>query len=210
MKKLLSFFAALFLCAMAVNAASITAPKVDFGTVSIKGQSLPYSNSQTVTVSFKGLATDGYYLYAEVSEGLVDDETNPNGFYVTPSYQYIGYGVGSGTMEFEVYYSVKAAGTFTGKLHWSSYDPSYNEVDGYTDITITVTDDAIVAKTIDCERLNSTSDLKEGDVVVFVSEAAGAVGGPLYTTYLPAITENVTIDAANGKAKVPETAQMFT
>lgn len=210
MKKLFSFFAALFLCAMAVNAASITAPKVDFGTVSIKGQSLPYSNSQTVTVSFKGLATDGYYLYAEVSEGLVDDETNPNGFYVTPSYQYIGYGVGSGTMEFEVYYSVKAAGTFTGKLHWSSYDPSYNEVDGYTDITITVTDDAIVAKTIDCERLNSTSDLKEGDVVVFVSEAAGAVGGPLYTTYLPAITENVTIDAANGKAKVPETAQMFT
>ena len=59
-------------------------------------------------------------------------------------------------------------------------------------------------------RIDSTSELKEGDIVVFVSESPAAVGGAIYQTYLPAVTENLKIDATNGKAEIPSTAQTFT
>lgn len=212
MKRLLSFVALILVSAMGF-AASITAnpSTVDFGEVSLKGKTLPVTGSQTVTVTWSGLTTEGTSMWAEISEGALDDDTNPSGFYVgAPDYVYLGYG-GSmvSSCEFDVHYSVKAAGTFTGKLHLYSYDASWNEVHKYVNITITVTDDAIVAKTTPFERINTTSDLLDGDTIIFVSESAGAVCGPLYTTYLPAVTENVTINKSTGKADVPETAQMF-
>ena len=206
MKKICSFLALILFSAMSF-AASITAPNVNFGTVSIKGQTLPVTGSETVKVTFSGLATEGYYMYAEVTDGLLDDETQPSGFYVTPDTKYLGYGVGSGTLEFEVHYSVKTAGTFNGKLHFSCYDTSYEEVHGYANITITVTNEAIVAKTIPFERVTSLAD---GDTIIFVSEAAGAVSAPLKDTYLQVLTDGVTIDATNHTAEVPETGvQMF-
>lgn len=208
MKKILSFLALVLISAMSY-AASITATDVDFGTISIKGQDLPVTGSQTVTVTFSGLATDGYSMYAEVVEGLLDDETQPSGFYVSPGTQYLGYGVGSGTMDFTVTYSVKTAGTFKGKVEFSCYDPSYNEVKGYANLTITANDDAIVPKVVPFERINQTSELKNGDVVVFVSEAAGSVGGALDGARLPEITEYVTVNKTTGKADIPQTAQMF-
>lgn len=209
MKKILSLVALILISTMSF-AASITATDVDFGIVSIKGQQLPVTGSQTITVTFSGLATEGYTMTASVVEGLLDEDSQPSGFYVSPASQYLGYGVGSGTVEFTVSFSVKSAGTFNGKLEFSCYDQSYNEIKGYANLTITVTDGAIVAKTIPFERINTTSELKDGDTIVFVNESAEAVCGSLYTTYLPAITENVTVDKSAGKANVPETAQMFT
>ena len=58
-------------------------------------------------------------------------------------------------------------------------------------------------------RINSTSELHEGDTVVFVNEAAGAVSGPLNGTYLTAITEGVSVDAAAGTAEIPEGIRAF-
>lgn len=205
MKRIASFLALILFSAFAF-AASITAPTVDFGTISIKGQTLPVTDTKTVQVSFSGLATDGYYMYAEVDQGLLDDETNPNGFWVSPDTKYLGYGVGSGTIEFTVGYSVKAAGTFTGRLHFSCYDTNYDEVDGYANITITVTNEAIVPKTIPFERIENTSGLKDGDTIVFVCESANEVSGPLDGAALSTIS--VTLN--NGKAEVPEEGvQMF-
>ena len=194
-------------------AASITVnpTTVDFGEVSIKGQTLPVYGSQTITVTWSGLTSEGATMYAEITDGLLDDETNPNGFYVNdPDYVYLGYG---GKMvsncTFDIGYGVKEAGTFTGKLHLYSFDTNWNEVHKYVDITITVTDEAITPQTTPFERLNSTSDLKAGDTVVFVCESAGAVSGPLNGAYLPAVTEGVKIDKTAGTADVPETAQTF-
>lgn len=209
MRKVLSFVALLLVSAMSL-AASITATDVNFGSISIKGQVLPVEDSQTITVTYSGLAAGGYSMYAEVVEGLLDDESQPSGFYVSPANQYVGYEGGSGTMEFTVSYSVKTAGTFTGKVEFSCYDPSYNEVKGYANLTITVTDDAIVPKVVPFERINTTSDLKNGDVIVFVSEESGSVGGALYGASLPEVTELVTVDKTTGKADIPQTAQMFT
>ena len=45
--------------------------------------------------------------------------------------------------------------------------------------------------------------------MVFVNEAAGAVSGPLNGTYLTAITEGVSVDAAAGTADIPEGVQAF-
>ena len=194
-------------------AASITVnpTTVDFGEVSIKGQTLPVYGSQTITVTWSGLTSEGATMYAEITDGLLDDETNPNGFYVNdPDYVYLGYGgkmVSSCT--FDIGYGVKEAGTFTGKLHLYSFDTNWNEVHKYVDITITVTDEAITPQTTPFERLNSTSDLKAGATVVFACESAGAVGGPLNGAYLPAVTEGVKIDKTAGTADVPETAQTF-
>lgn len=58
-------------------------------------------------------------------------------------------------------------------------------------------------------RINSTSELHESDMVVFVNEAAGAVSGPLSGTYLTAITEGVTINVAAGTAEMPEGVRAF-
>ena len=210
MRKIFLLMAA---CAISVAtiAASITAPDVDFGTVSIKGETLPKYGSTTITVTWNGLSSEGVSMYAEISEGMLDDETNPNGFYVSdPAYVYLGYGgkmVSSCT--FDIGYSVQAAGTYKGKLHLYSYDTGWNPVDAYADITITVTGDAVVAKTVPYERINSTGGLHSGDTIVFVCESAGAVSGPLNGAALQAVTEGVKINAENGKADVPAEAQTF-
>lgn len=190
---------------------TVTPSTIDFGTVSIKGQSLPMYDSKTITVTWSGLTTEGTSMWAEISEGLLDDKTNPNGFYVgDPDFVYLGYGDKMLTScEFQIGYGVKAAGTYNGKLHLYAYDTGWNQVDKYVNITITVTNEADVAQTTPFVRINSTSELKDGDTIVFVCEAEGAVGGPLYETYLPAVTENVTVNTSAGTADIPETAQFF-
>lgn len=212
MKKIF-FLAALAMSSVMSWAASINVQPtvVDFGTVSIKGQALPMHGSQTITVTWSGLTSEGATMYAEISDGVLDDETNPNGFYVgDPDFVYLGYGSQMETScEFSIGYSVKAAGTYTGKLHLYSYDTGWNEVHKYVNITITVSDDADVAQTTPFKRINSTSELKDGDTIVFVSEASLSVGGPLFETYLPEVTENVSIDASAGTADIPEEAQFF-
>lgn len=212
MKKIFTL-AALAIISVTSWAASITVnpTTVDFGEVSIKGQALPMDGSQTITVTWSGLTSEGATMYAEITEGVLDSNTNPNGFYVSdPDYVYLGYG---GEMlsncEFQISYQVRDAGTYTGKLHIFSYDTNWNEVHKYVNITITVTDEAIAPQTTPFVRVNNTGELASGDVVVFVNENAGAVSGPLNGAYLPAVTEGVTIDKAAGTAEVPEGAQTF-
>ena len=204
------FFLLLALAMISVTswAASMTiSPSfVDFGTVSIKGETLPKIGSQTITVSFSGFDKNDQGITASITEGIIDSETNPSGFYVSgDSYVFKGYDVPSGTCEFTIAYYVVGAGTFTGEVQLTS---DYG-VTATASIKIVVTDDAIIAKTTPFERINSTSELKDGDTIVFISEASGSVGGPLTETYLPAVTENVSINASAGTAEIPEEAQFF-
>ena len=212
MKKLYLLTALLLASAIGFAASITVSPStVDFGSVSIKGQSLPVTGTTSVTVTWSGLTNKGTSMYAEISQGALDNDTNPNGFYVAnPDFVYLGYGDKMvSSCQFTIGYSVKAAGSYSGKLHLYSYDTIGNEVHQYANITITVTDDAIVAKTTPFVRVNTTNDLKEGDVVVFVSENDAAVSGQLNGAYLTAITDGVKVDKANGKADVPEDAQTF-
>ena len=214
MKKLLFFLAA---CALSLStfAASITASDIDFGTVSIKGVApadLPLTGSGTVTVTWSGLTSEGATMSAVISEGLLDSETNPNGFTVDePSDVYLGYGTAMvSSCTFTVRYSVKAAGTFTGKLHLYSQDTNWDQVDKYINLSITVTNEAIVAKVVPFERIEKTSDLHDGDTIIFVNEAAGAVSdcadGLKNSTSLTAITDNVIVNTTTHKASVPDNA----
>ena len=204
MKKIFLALALVLFSAASWAAASITAPDIDFGTISIKGQTLPVTGSETVIVNFSDFTDIDQGISAEISEGLLDDETNPNGFYVSGStYAYKGYATASGSCEFNVAYSVKAAGTYTGKLHLMSDEG----VEGYANITITVTDGAIVAKTVPFERVDAMDGLKDGDTIVFICESATAVCGPLDGAALSSISEGLKL--TTGKADVPETAQMF-
>lgn len=213
MKKLYLLTALLLASAIGFAASITVSPStVDFGSVSIKGQSLPVTGTTSVTVTWSGLTNKETSMYAEISQGALDNDTNPNGFYVAnPDYVYLGYGDKMvSSCQFSIGYSVKAAGSYSGKLHLYSYDTNWSEVHHqYANITITVTDDAIVAKTTPFVRVNTTNDLKEGDVVVFVSENDAAVSGQLNGAYLTAITDGVKVDKANGKADVPEDAQTF-
>lgn len=205
MRKILISFALVMISVMS-QAASITASDVDFGTTSIKGKS-SVTGSYDVAVSWSGLSNQDYSIYAEVSENSEVFYMSDGDTYGVASY-YMGYGSNmTYSTTFTVNYYAESAGTFTGKVRLYSYDTSYNEVEKVINLTVTVTGDAVVAKTTPYVRVNSTSELKDGDVVVLVSESESAVSGALEGTYLTAITEGVKV--ANGKADVPESAQTF-
>lgn len=196
MKKIASFVALVLISAMSF-AGSIGAPaSMDFGTYSIKGKTY-VQDSLELSLSPSGISDWGIGVEvvddAEYIFSASDSWLYANG---TPDY----YGV----KKAKVYFTATKAGTFTAKLRLTDYN-----TEAYEDVAlkVVVTNEAIVAKTIPFERVTSLSD---GDTIIFVSEAAGAVCGPLNTTYLPAITEGVTIDATAHKAEVPETGvQMF-
>ena len=197
MKKIFFLFAAM-MCYIGAFAASITAADVDFGTVSIKGQTLPVTGSTDVHVTFSGLANYSS-LMAEVVEGS-------DNFYLEVYSMY--YGTNS-FVDYPVYYYLESAGTFTGKVRFYGYDNNSNEFEKIINVKVIATDDAIVAKTTPFERINSASELHAGDTVIFVSESAGAAGGALFQTYLPAVTENVKVNASTGKADIPDDVQTF-
>ncbi len=202
MRKIFILLAAT-ICAVGAYAASITASDVDFGIVSIKGQS-SVTATEEIPVSWNGLSNQGYYIYAEITSG--DD----NFFISGESSYYMGYGA---KMTYSTTFTIgcyaETAGTYTGTLRFYSYDTGYNEVEKIINLRVVVSADAIVANTTPFTRINSTSELHEGDTVVFVNEAAGAVSGPLNGTYLTAITEGVSVDAAAGTADIPEGVQAF-
>ena len=202
MRKIFILLAAT-MCCVGAYAASITAGNVDFGTVSIKGQSY-VTATEEIPVSWEGLSNQGYYIYAEVLTGT------DNFFISGESSYYMGYGASmTYSTTFTIGYYAETAGSFTGTLRFYSYDTNYNEVEKIINLSVVVSSDAIVANTTPYVRINSTSELHEGDTVVFVNEAAGAVSGPLNGTYLTAITEGVSVDAAAGTADIPEGVQAF-
>ena len=199
MKRIASFLALILFSAFTF-AGSIGAPtNIDFGTYSIKGLS-EVTDSVELTLSPSGISEYGIGVeVVDDAEGIFwasDSWLRPNG---TPDF----YGV----KKAKVYFYAIEKGTFTAKLRLTDYDTeAYEDVQ----LKVVITDEAIVAKTIPFERIENTSGLKDGDTIVFVSESAGAVCGPLNGTYLPAVTEGVTIDATNHKAEIPETGvQMF-
>ena len=217
MKKIILFIALIAFSAMGFAAVSITVSpnNVNFGTVSINGKT-EVEDSVTINVTYSGLV--------EYCGVFFEDDNMPDDgamFWIDgtedPGYIYGGdeWNAAEGPA-LQLHYYADAAGTYTGRFRFYSYntaDDWYNEVRSeyqYLTVTLTVTDEVPVVQTTSFERINSTSELKAGDVVVFVSESAGAVGGPLNDTYLPAVTENVTVDAAAGTAEIPATAQMFT
>lgn len=201
MKKIFILLAAM-VCYMGAYAASITASDMDFGTVSIKGQS-SVTATEEIPVSWSGLSDLGYSIYAQITSG------GDNFFISGESSYYMGYGASmTYSTTFTIGYKAETAGTYTGTLRFYSYDTGYNEVEKVINLKVVVSADAIVANTTPYVRINSTSELHEGDTVVFVNEAAGAVSGPLNGTYLTAIN-GVTVNATAGTAEIPEGVQTF-
>lgn len=200
MKKICSFLALILFSAMSF-AGTIGAPaSIDFGTYSIKGKSY-VKDSLELTLNPSGISDWGIGVEvvndAESVFSASDSWLYANG---TPDY----YGVEKA----KVYFTATKAGTFTAKLRLTDY-----QTEAYEDVALKViiTNEAIVVKTIPFERVNSLSELKNNDTIVFVSESAGAINGTYdgSTAHMDTLKTNVTIDAANGKAEIPETAQMF-
>lgn len=180
---------------------------VDFGTVSIKGLT-EVEDSVAVTVGWSGLQE-----YCGIWTETTNEPAEDCAFWASPDYLYATdpWHSVSNPYEFMVHYYATKAGTYSAKIHFFTYSDENWEVreEKVINVSIVVSGDAVLPTTSAYERLNSTSDLKAGDTVVFVCESAGAVSGPLDGAYLPAVTEGVKIDKTAGTADVPETAQTF-
>ena len=193
---------------------TINPSHVDFGEVSIKGKT-SVEGSATFDVTYSGLLEYCGVVFEDVEmpeDGAAFwiEGTNTDGWIYSGDAYNPAEGEG-----LTLHYMADKAGTYTGKIRFYSYnsgDDWYNKVPGtsyYMTMKLVVTDEAIVAKTTPFERINSTSELKDGDEVVFVDETSGAVSAPLNGAYLPALTEGVKVDKATGKADVPAGAQTF-
>lgn len=213
MKKIFSLLTLAMISVMSWAAVSITVTpnNVDFGTVSIKGKT-NVEDSVTINVTYSGLqqycgvAFEDDQMPEEDAAFWLDGTKTAGWIYGGDAYTPAE---GEGL---QLHYYAEKAGTYTGRIRFYSYSDADWEVKTpyvYLNIRLEVSEDAEIATTTPFERLNSTSDLKVGDTVVFVCESAGAVSGPLNGAYLPAVTEGVKIDKTAGTADVPETAQTF-
>lgn len=213
MKKFFTILALAMASVMSWAAVNITVSpdNVDFGTVSIKGKT-NVEDSVTINVTYSGLQQYCGVVYEDDQmpeedaafwiSGTKTDEWIYGGDTYTPA-------EGQGL---QLHYYAEKAGTYTGRIRFYSYSDADWEVKTpyvYLNIRLEVSGDAVLPTTSTYERLNSTSDLKAGDTVVFVCESAGAVCGPLNGTYLTAVTEGLTLNSAEGTAEVPEGAQAF-
>lgn len=205
------FFLLLALTMISVTswAVSITVnpTSVDFGTVSIKGKT-EVEDSVAVTVGWSGLQ-ENCGIWTETTNEPAEDcafWTSPDYLYATDQWHSV-----SNPYEFMVHYYATKAGTYSAKIHFYTYSDENWKVreEKVINVSIVVSGDAEIATTSTYQRLNSTGDLQSGDTVVFISESAGAVCGPLDGAYLTAVTENVKIDKVAGTAEVPEGVQTF-
>lgn len=197
MKKICSFLALILFSAMSF-AGSIGAPtNMDFGTYNIYGQE-ELTDSLELTLNPSGISDWGIGVeVVDDAEGVFsvsDSWLYANG---TPDYH--------GEKKAKVYFYVIETGTFTAKLRLTDYN-----TDAYEDVALKVTivnNKPVVAS---FTKVTTTSDLKVNDTIVFACESAGAVGGPLYETYLPAVTANVKFNTSDKTMEAPEsTIQMF-
>ena len=190
---------------------TVTPDNVDFGTVSIKGKT-SVEGSATINVTYSGLQ--------QYSGVVFEDDQMPENdamFWISGT-NMDGWIYGGDTYTpaegqgLQLHYYAEKAGTYTGRIRFYSYSDAEGTIKSdyvYLNIKLVVSGDAEIATTSTYQRLNSTGDLQSGDTVVFISESAGAVCGPLDGAYLTAVTENVKIDKVAGTAEVPETAQTF-
>ena len=190
---------------------TVTPDNVDFGTVSIKGKT-SVEGSATINVTYSGLQ--------QYSGVVFEDDQMPENdamFWISGT-NMDGWIYGGDTYTpaegqgLQLHYYADKAGTYTGRIRFYSYTDAEWTIKSdyvYLNIKLVVSGDAEIATTSTYQRLNSTGDLQSGDTVVFISESAGAVCGPLNGAYLPAVTENVKIDKVAGTAEVPEGVQTF-
>ncbi len=205
------FFLLLTLAMISVMswAVSITVnpTSVDFGTVSIKGLT-EVEDSVAVTVGWSGLQE-----YCGIWTETTNEPAEDCAFWASPDYLYATdpWHSVSNPYEFMVHYYATKAGTYSAKIHFFTYSDENWEVreEKVINVSIVVSGDAVLPTTSTYERLNSTGDLQSGDTIVFISESAGAVCGPLNGAYLTAVTEGLTLNSTEGTAEVPEGAQTF-
>lgn len=205
------FFTILALAMVSVMswAASITVnpTTVDFGTVSIKGLT-EVEDSVAVTVGWSGLQE-----YCGIWTETTNEPAEYCAFWASPDYLYATdpWHSVSNPYEFMVHYYATKAGTYSAKIHFFTYSDENWEVreEKVINVSIVVSGDAVLPTTSTYERLNSTGDLQSGDTIVFISESAGAVCGPLNGAYLTVVTEGLTLNSTEGTAEVPEGAQTF-
>ena len=209
MKKFFSILA-LAMCTLATQATpTITVEKdnVDFGAVSIKGLSpQEVEDSVALSVGWSDLL-EWCGIWTEVTDAPANEDDCS--FWATPDYLYATdpYSTVENPYTFMLHYRATKAGVYTAKIHFYTYSDENWEVreEKIVDVTLTVTDEAIVAKTIPFEKVTS---LHVNDTIIFVNEAAGAITGKFTGdyAYIPAITD---ITFTDGKANIPEDAQMF-
>ena len=203
MRKIFTILALVMISVMSW-AASIGAPaSIDFGKYNLYGKT-EVTDSVNLILSPVGISDWG------IGVEVLDDADGI--FWTSDTWLYA-----NGTPDWygeepaKVYFYALEEGTFTATLRLSDYNSAYDESTGiyanHADValSVTVVNNAPVFTTF--VRVNTTSELKDGDEVIFVSESAKAVCGPLNGAYLPAVTEGVTI--ADGTASVPEAAQTF-
>lgn len=197
MKKIASFVALVLISVMSF-AGSIGAPaSMDFGTYNIYGQS-ELMDSLELTLNPSGISDYGIGVeVVDDADGIFwpsDSWLYANG---TPDYH--------GVKKAKVYFYVIETGVYTAKLRLTDYNTS-----AYEDVAlkVTIVNNKPVVATF--TKVTTTSDLNVDDTIVFACESAGAVGGPLYETYLPAVTANVKFNTSDKTLEVPEaTVQMF-
>lgn len=213
MKKFFTILALAMISVTSWAAVSITVTpdNVDFGTVSIKGKT-SVEGSATINVTYSGLQPycSVYFEDDEMPEsGAIFSLEGTNTAGVIYGGDQYNPAEGQGL---QLHYYADKAGTYTGRIRFYSYTDAEWTIKSdyvYLNIKLVVSGDAEIATTSTYQRLNSTGDLQSGDTVVFISESAGAVCGPLNGAYLPAVTENVKIDKVAGTAEVPEGVQTF-
>ncbi len=202
---------ALVLFSAASWAASITANNVNIGEVSIKGKT-EVNGDATLHIEWN---------LPEWSQVLVTClNTDDHCYFSANGVDTFSIWTGSGTMydpyitEYDcpINYYADQAGNYLCQIHVFVYDPDITTdyvilVDKIVNIMLTVTDEAIVAKTVPFERVTTEGALKVNDTIVLVNEASKAVSGELNGAYLTAVTEGVKVQ--DGKANVPEENQMF-
>lgn len=213
MKKFFTILTLAMISVMGWAAVSITVSpnNVDFGTVSIKGKT-NVEDSVTINVTYSGLQQYCGVVYEDDQMPEEDaafwiSGTNTSGWIYGGDTYTPAEGQG-----LQLHYYAEKAGTYTGRIRFYSYSDADWEVKTpyvYLNISLEVSGDAVLPTTSTYERLNSTSDLQSGDTIVFISESAGAVCGPLNGAYLTAVTEGLTLNSAEGTAEVPEGVQTF-
>lgn len=216
MKKIASFLALILFSAMSFAAVNITVnpTSIDFGEVSIKGKR-SVQGETTLHVAWENMP-----LWSQVYIAVKAQPAANCAFKVDGGYDTTYIWTGSGDTYDPIIYSYDCpityyadhAGDYSCQIIVYAEDPDYTRVAEKTiNVTLKVTNDAVVPKTIPFERVNSLSELKNNDTIVFVSESAKAINGTYdgSTAHMDTLKTNVTIDAANGKAEIPETALMF-
>lgn len=216
MKRIASFLALILFSAFTFAAVNITVNpnNVDFGEVSIKGKR--YVQGETTL----HVAWENMPLWSQVYIAVKAQPAANCAFKVDGGYDTTYIWTGSGDTYDPIIYSYDCpityyadhAGDYSCQIIVYAEDPDYTRVAEKTiNVTLKVTNDAVVPKTIPFERVNSLSELKNNDTIVFVSESAKAINGTYdgSTAHMDTLKTNVTIDAANGKAEIPETALMF-